>query len=66
MYFPSDMNFQYFFFDTYPGYFLQALPVALIAGESMRPVRSGGTGGVLPARLSYLHFLSAISQGSCA
>ena len=26
------MTFQYFFFDTYPGYFLQALPVALIAG----------------------------------
>lgn len=26
------MNFQYFFFDTYPGYFLQALPVVLIAG----------------------------------
>ena len=32
MYFPNDMNFQYFFFDTYPGYFLQALPVALLAG----------------------------------
>lgn len=32
MYFPSDMNFQYFFFDTYPGYFLQALPIALLAG----------------------------------
>lgn len=32
MYFPSDMNFQYFFFNTYPGYFLQALPVALLAG----------------------------------
>lgn len=32
MYFPSDMNFQYFFFDTYPGYFLQALPFALIVG----------------------------------
>lgn len=30
MYFPSDMNFQYFFFDTYIGYFLQALPFALI------------------------------------
>lgn len=30
MYFPSDMNFQYFFFDTYIGYFLQALPIALI------------------------------------
>lgn len=30
MYFPEDMNFQYFFFDTYIGYFLQALPIALI------------------------------------
>lgn len=26
------MNFQYFFFDTYIGYFLQALPFASIAG----------------------------------
>ena len=32
MYFPQDMTFQYFFFDTYPGYFLQAVPIALIAG----------------------------------
>lgn len=32
MYFPEDMTFQYFFFDTCPGYFLQALPVALLAG----------------------------------
>ena len=32
MYFPSDMNFQYFFFNTYPGYFLQVLPIALMAG----------------------------------
>lgn len=30
MYFPANMNFQYFFFDTYIGYFLQALPIALI------------------------------------
>ncbi len=30
MYFPSDMTFQYFFFDTYIGYFLQALPIALV------------------------------------
>lgn len=29
MYFPNDMTFQYFFFDTYIGYFLQALPIAL-------------------------------------
>lgn len=26
------MTFQYFFFDTYPGYFLQVLPIALLAG----------------------------------
>lgn len=32
MYFPEDMTFQYFFFDTYVGYFLQALPFALAAG----------------------------------
>ena len=32
MYFPEDMNFQYFFFDTYIGYFLQALPIALAVG----------------------------------
>ena len=32
MYFPDNMNFQYFFFDTYIGYFLEALPFALIAG----------------------------------
>ena len=30
MYFPQNMTFQYFFFDTYIGYFLQALPIALI------------------------------------
>ena len=30
MYFPDDMTFQYFFLDTYIGYFLQALPIALI------------------------------------
>ena len=32
MYFPTDMTFQYFFFDTYIGYFLQALPIALVVG----------------------------------
>ena len=32
MYFPDDMNFQYFFFATYPGFFLQALPIAILAG----------------------------------
>lgn len=24
------MTFQYFFFDTYPGYFVEALPLAMI------------------------------------
>ena len=32
MYFPNDMTFQYFFFDTYIGYFMQALPISLIVG----------------------------------
>lgn len=32
MYFPDNMTFQYFFFDTYPGYFLQMLPFALLIG----------------------------------
>lgn len=30
MYFPDDMTFQYFFFDTYPGFLIQILPIALI------------------------------------
>ncbi len=32
MYFPEEMTFQYFFFDTYVGYFLQALPFSLLTG----------------------------------
>ena len=32
MLFPKNMTFQYFFFDTYPGYFLQSLPIAILAG----------------------------------
>ena len=30
MSFPNDMTFQYFFFDTYVGYFLQALPISIL------------------------------------
>ena len=41
MYFPEDMNFQYFFFDTYIGYFLQALPIALIVGAIYGIIRFG-------------------------
>lgn len=32
MYFPNEMPVQYFFFDTYPGMFLQVIPVAVLAG----------------------------------
>lgn len=32
MFFPEDMTFQYFFFDTDIGYFLQMIPIALAAG----------------------------------
>ena len=39
MHFPSDMNFQYFFFDTYPGYFLQALPIAIIVAAIWYVIR---------------------------
>lgn len=45
MYFPDDMTFQYFFFTTYPGYFLQALPIALIAGAIYFLFQARQTGG---------------------
>lgn len=32
MFFPENITFQYLFFSTYIGYFLQLIPVALIAG----------------------------------
>ena len=41
MYFPENMNFQYFFFDTYIGYFLQALPIALVVGAIYGIIRFG-------------------------
>ena len=62
MYFPEDMNFQYFFFSTYPGYFLQALPIALLAGliyflvqtrkNGVAPRRERGWGAVLVCYLT--------------
>lgn len=32
MYFPENMDFNYFFFSTYVGYFFEALPIALFVG----------------------------------
>lgn len=49
MYFPENMTFQYFFFNTYPGYFLQALPIALTGGMIYviwRSRRAGAASGV--------------------
>lgn len=34
MFLPEDMPFSYFFFDTHPGYFLQMVPIALLAGAA--------------------------------
>lgn len=56
MYFPSDMNFQYFFFSTYPGFFLQALPIALVSGAiyvaiQMRRGRRRSTGRIIVSAL---------------
>lgn len=56
MYFPSNMNFQYFFFDTYPGYFLQVLPIALLAGfiyaaYQFRRKKPTNIGKIVPASL---------------
>lgn len=48
MYFPNNMTWQYFFFDTYPGYFLQLLPLALLAGAvyaALRLRREGRAAG---------------------
>lgn len=63
MYFPESMNFQYFFFDTYIGYFLEALPFALIAGTIygiIRFVKDKES----PVSRKYFHaFLFAISRG---
>ena len=50
MYFPENMTAAYFFFDTYPGYFLQALPIALLAG-GLWAFRLRKTALPLPERL---------------
>ncbi len=42
MYFPRFMTFQYFFLDTYIGYFLQALPIALLVSAVYGIVRYRG------------------------
>lgn len=54
MYFPDDMTFQYFFFNTYPGYFLQALPIALCVGIIYALLRARETGSAASAMIPSL------------
>lgn len=68
MYFPEDMNFQYFFFDTYIGYFLQALPPALVVGclyflrrRKRQPNESRGRAALAALFPCYLTGLSCLT-----
>lgn len=54
------MTFQYFFFDTYPGYFLQMLPLALAAGLVCGIARKSVWIGLLAAYLAGLIGLTVL------
>ena len=72
MYFPSDMNFQYFFFSTYIGDFLQMIPIALLTcvgftihkkwREPSRPLWSAVLMSLFPAYLFSLIGLTLFSR----
>ena len=72
MYFPENMTFQYFFFTTYIGYFLQMIPIALLAcilsiwyQRKRNPGRSWGSvllGSLFPAYMAALIGLTLFSQ----
>ncbi len=64
MYFPENMTAAYFFFDTYPGYFLQALPIALLAG-GLWAFRLRKTALPLPERLRSVLFACYLTGLFC-
>ena len=64
MYFPENMTAAYFFFDTYPGYFLQALPIALLAG-GLWAFRLRKTALPLPERLRSVLFACYLTGLLC-
>lgn len=64
MYFPENMTAAYFFFDTYPGYFLQALPIALLAG-GLWAFRLRKTALSLPERLRSVLFACYLTGLFC-
>ena len=53
MYFPEDMTFQYFFFDTYPGYFLQVQANSYRTGCVIRTIYLLSGGITLPNAAAY-------------
>lgn len=65
MYFPDDMNFQYFFFSTYIGDFLQMVPLALLTCVlyivyKRRKERGGSLGRAFLASLFPAYLVSLI------
>lgn len=61
------MTFQTFFFDTYPGYFLQVLPIALAAGVlTLRHRRRAAPTGEKPRRQALWFFFSCYLAGLLA
>ena len=64
MYFPENMTAAYFFFDTYPGYFLQALPIALLIG-GLWAFRLRKTALPLPERLRSVLFACYLTGLFC-
>ena len=64
MYFPENMTAAYFFFDTYPGYFLQALPIALLIG-GLWAFRLRKTALPLPERLRSVLFACYLTGLLC-
>ena len=64
MYFPENMTAAYFFFDTYPGYFLQALPIALLIG-GLWAFRLRKTALSLPERLRSVLFACYLTGLFC-
>ena len=67
MFILNNMTFQYFFFNTYPGYFLQVLPIALIAGGIYAFFHFRRGGASLPAsqKLGSVLFVCYLSGLLC-
>lgn len=65
MYFPEHMTFQYFFFDTYMGYFLQALPIALVVGAIYGIIRYRADKETPISKKTVLMCFCLLHHGTC-